>query len=278
MGNLVTKQQLYSKINYFDGRMKAGSSVHALDGKDLEAADLVEHSVALRAFQDREEVFSLEKNGFEHIMHRSQVHDFHDGQLVYQYYYPETIELVKDRVKAKLVVPINHRIRPKHCDSNISREPVQMAHGDYNPEKVTSLLFEKTGFFECQNPWKGYCLNELKQRRMWIINVWRPIHYPVYDLPLALCDRETVEQKDVVYSTRDYPSYSIEMMLLRYNPKHSWYYYERMHPGVALLFKGYDSSQPGPTDSVFHTAVKLPISDASLPARESIEMRLACFF
>eukprot|EP01051_Picozoa_sp_SAG22_P004064 SAG22_NODE_209_length_15177_cov_9.282995_14_plen_216_part_00 len=107
-------------------------------------------------------------------------------------------------------------------------------------------------------------------------NVWRSITpYPCVRLPLAVCDRRTVRQEDlIVRALQEQGGHRITTAA--YDPAHEWAYFPELRQDEALVFVTYDSAPEGgvyiPT---LHTAVELPGS-AGRPPRESCEMRVAC--
>lgn len=81
---------------------------------------------------------------------------------------------------------------------------------------------------------------ELLKRRFQIINLWRPIHHPAYDWPLALCDFRTIDfEKDLVPTTLKYPDRDGETLSVRFNPNHRWKYLKGMEPDEFVLIKWY---------------------------------------
>ena len=93
-------------------------------------------------------------------------------------------------MNAKEVIFFDHnqRSKPKseQGEKNI-RIPVLQSHVDYTlksgPKRVLDIL---------QDNKKPIDLNT----RYSLINIWRPIKGPVEEMPLALCDGETVEAID----------------------------------------------------------------------------------
>jgi len=118
----------------------------------------------------------------------------------------------------------------------------------------------------------------LKNIRLIVNSVWRPLRGPLYDWPLAVCDASTVDttndftSHDVVYSTK-----ARENIMVFHNEKQKWYYLSGQKPSELLLFRQADTEgRPG----VPHAAFQLPTNDQSSPPllRESIEVRaVVCF-
>ena len=117
---------------------------------------------------------------------------FYDDNEVRSVYYPEVQRLVKEATGAARVLVFDYNVRcgpmAKRGEPGV-REPVKYAHNDYTlksgPQRVRDLL--PAGEAE-----------ELLKHRFAVINVWRPIRGPVEEMPLAVCDAQTIASKDLV--------------------------------------------------------------------------------
>src|SRR4029077_17224688 len=118
---------------------------------------------------------------------------------------------------------------------------------------------------------------ELLRGRVQIINLWRPIHGPVQDAPLAVCDALSVAPEDLLASDLVYRDRIGETYSVTYNPAHRWFYLSAMTPDEALLLKCYDSSTDGRARFAPHSAFTDPTAPADAPLRESIELRTLVF-
>lgn len=118
-----------------------------------------------------------------------------------------------------------------------------------------------------------------------IINAWIPLN-TVIDLPLILCDTNSISHKDIIRDIKrktkttlkddgDDPIIVSDFSSLQYNENQRWYYYPLMQSNEVIFFQQYNSEQDFdnfvPT---FHTAVDMfPNTSANLINRESIEFR-----
>jgi hypothetical protein len=69
-----------------------------------------------------------------------------------------------------------------------------------------------------------------------VSSVWRPLFGPIEDHPLAVCDYQTVDRKDLVAVDLVFPHYVSELFKMWYNPTQKWYYLDRqMHEEVWLV-------------------------------------------
>ena len=117
-------------------------------------------------------------------------------------------------------------------------------------------------------------------RHFALFNVWRGT-IPGREIelgPLALCDSATVSADDIVYADclrRTEPRTRVIDCRLIHDPGQSWYYYPRMQPCEALIFKQYDSRQENAgARHVFHSAFQDPTVREDAPLRESVEVRV----
>jgi hypothetical protein len=215
--------------------------------------------------------FVLDRDGFRFVPHPTKVKDFYDADEIRRVYYPEMIELVKAESGAKRVVVFDHTLRTADDEMREAkkiREVVRRAHNDYTewsaPQRVRDILPDEA--------------DELLKRRFAIVQVWRPIRYPVETFPLAICDARSVSFDDFVISERLYPNRKGQTYAITYNPKHHWYWFPRMRREEALVFKVYDSVKEGVARWTAHTAFEDPTSPSNARPRESIEIRTMAFF
>lgn len=108
-------------------------------------------------------------------------------------------------------------------------------------------------------------------------SLWKPIRGPVYDFPLTVCDRRTVDYAsqttamDIV--TRDYLN---ENTRIYFDEKHKWYYWHGLQVDEVIAFVQADS-QAENRAGVPHTAFR-DTRNKNEQLRESIEARLFVYF
>jgi hypothetical protein len=214
---------------------------------------------------------SLDREGFDLIRFETLVTTFDDEDTVKAVYYPEVERAVKEATGADRVFIFDHTIRrhiPGSKDDRIGpRQPVPRVHVDHTvksgPQRVHELLPEEA--------------DELLHGRVQIINLWRPIHGPVRDFPLAICDAGTVRFDDLVASDHIYRNRVGETYQVTYNPAHRWFYVPEMRTDEALLLKCFDTRTDGTARFAPHTAFVDPTTPAGALPRESIEVRTLVF-
>ena len=145
---------------------------------------------------------------------------------------------------------------------------MRRVHNDYTewsgPQRVRDLLPDEA--------------DTLLRRRFAIVQVWRPIRYPVETFPLGIADARGIAEKDLVVSERRYPNRVGQTYAITYNPEHKWYWFPRQRREEAIVFKVYDSMRDGRARWTAHTAFEDPTSPPNARPRESIEIRTLAFF
>jgi hypothetical protein len=215
--------------------------------------------------------FTLERDGFYFIRHDTKVADFFNEAEVRRIYYPEMEALVKAESGATRVVVFDHTLRTADDaarEARKIREVVPRVHNDYTewsgPQRVRDLLPNEA--------------DDLLRGRFAIVQVWRPIRYPVETFPLAICDARTLSPENLVISERRYPNRVGQTYAITYSPDHVWYWFPRMRREEALVFKTYESLKDGRARWTAHTAFHDPTAVADARPRESIEIRALAFF
>jgi hypothetical protein len=214
---------------------------------------------------------SLDGEGFLLAWHETTVTDFFDEAQIRDVYYKEMIELVKMQSGAKRVVVFDHTLRTADDADRAARkirEVVPRVHNDYTewsgPERVRDLLPD-----EADTLLKGHFA---------IIQVWRPIRYPVETFPLALCDAQTISPNDLIVTERRHPNRIGQTYSISYNPDHQWFWFPLQRREEAIVFKVYDSLTDGRARWSAHTAFDDPTAPPNARPRESIEIRTLAFF
>jgi hypothetical protein len=81
----------------------------------------------------------------------------------------------------------------------------------------------------------------LLAKRFQIINLWRPIQNPAWQLPLALCDFQSVNDNksggDFVPTTLKYKDRDGETLSIKHNEGYKWKYLAGMSPDEIVLIK-----------------------------------------
>lgn len=255
---------------------------------------------------------TLHANGFELVKRpfaRTDF-DFMNHTHVVERYYPDCVDLVQELTGARYVHAFDHNVRSaggKKSATQIAggqhvQGPAHVVHGDYTltsaPTRLDDLARPPTSndtfrmLTGDNTPLldKDITSGPLERgERFAIINVWRNIsEEPVSTHPLALCDAQSFEPKDLVVFEIHYPQRVGENYFAKYDAEHRWYFYPGMKPSEALLIKQWDSDGPlassegktpdnsspdAPSTFSFHSAFEDPATPTDAPDRWSIEVR-----
>ncbi|KAJ3801173.1 hypothetical protein GGU11DRAFT_279196 [Lentinula aff. detonsa] len=184
-----------------------------------------------------------------------------------------TCEWLKNYLGARSCRLINHQIRRKHSDGDVSdnyesreeikdQQPVPAVHVDINRERASARALAVLG-------------EEFSDSdRLAIINIWRPLRGPVIDAPLALCDARTLDAADMERTTDSYGG----GYFIKYNTNMKWVYIHDQMPDEILLFRQYDNTlepELGDAKCIAHTAFLDDLRDGQGLPRQSIELRCA---
>ncbi|KAB5591603.1 hypothetical protein CTheo_4951 [Ceratobasidium theobromae] len=219
--------------------------------------------------------FTLDTSGFEfHRIANQQVISFDDEEEVRTVYYDECVRNIKRITGASRVVIFDHTIRkPRPSgtpETPQTRSPVRLVHVDQTAESAARRVELHLPASDTQT---------LLSKRFQIINLWRPIENPAWQLPLALCDFTSVAQGDFVPSTLKYLDRDGETMVVKHNPGHRWKYLAGMTPDEFVLIKCYDSTDDANVATFTpHTAIDDPTTPQGAPDRQSIEIRALVFY
>ena len=230
------------------------------------------HTVAIQNGRKILESLSLDEQGFTLTHHDTDMSNFYDKEEVRAVYYPELEQLVRKATGASKVLVFDHNVRcaaMAERGENGAQRPVKSAHNDYThksgPQRVRDLV----------EPAEAA---RLLEHRFAVINVWRPIVGPVEEMPLAVCDAQSIREQDLVPTDLVYRDRTGEVYQLAFSPEHRWFYFPNMQRTDVMLIKCYDSAQDGRARFSAHSAFRDPTSPPDAARRESIEARTLAFF
>ncbi|HLZ83165.1 MAG TPA: CmcJ/NvfI family oxidoreductase [Caulobacteraceae bacterium] len=230
------------------------------------------HVVRIENARPIADFLSLDVHGLAVVRHRSAVRDFWDEAQTLALGHPETARLVKDVTGASRVVVYDHTLRRRNPGTadrtpGVARQPATRAHVDQTvfsgPQRVRQIMGEQA--------------EALLRGRAAIINVWRPIHHPARDWPLAVADARSVAPRDLIASDLIFPHRKGEIYLARHDGAQRWLYVPDLTPEEAILIKCWDSDEDVARFAP-HTAFEDPTTPPGTPQRESIEFRTIAFF
>jgi hypothetical protein len=238
-----------------------------------------------RPIQDQ---FTLDRNGFAIIEHRSAVRDFTDPGELNRIYAGEIADLVKSRTGADRVAPLGWVLREslapdEHASQRSAavRPQAIMVHDDFSvsgARKTVAAAY--AGLFP---DGRGY-------RRALFASLWRVISPPPQDWPLALCDHTSVgpgealdcpmyfvdKAPDDLYAEMPPDTLSTSGVEFHYSPAHRWWYFPDMTRDEILFFK-FDDTDHSVAWRTAHSAFRDQTVQATQP-RRSIEFRTVAYF
>lgn len=220
----------------------------------------------------RAQLPSLDREGFALFPHKSAVSDFGNQEELARIYPQEIERLVLDlsgadhvAIFGRGVLRFGEHDLPESSRFHVMR-PARLIHTDISDSTVAALK-------ESSRPRE----NGRPIRRYAHYNIWRVLTPPPQDIPLAVCDARSIStadliDADLITDTPGSPESSVVLVLLRYNPRHRWWYFSNMERDEVLVFKSYDSDPDQPRQ-VPHSAFKNPVCPPGIASRASIEMR-----
>ncbi|KAF8249054.1 hypothetical protein K440DRAFT_509597, partial [Wilcoxina mikolae CBS 423.85] len=225
----------------------------------------------------QESDYTVDGVGFELVVHKSLLghDDFDDESKVMSTYYPEMVQFVTSKLNAARAFVFDHTLRRRtpgmqDCGTSKWRQPLSAAHIDQTPDSAKARIYlhlkEEA--------------EELLKKRYQIVNVWRPLHGPLKDRPLALCDYNSLDlSRDLLPTDLVFPHYVGESYNLLYNESHKWYFVDGQNVDEVWLFKCADSIQDSSIAKMAaHTSFEYSETPVDSRPRESIEVRVLVFY
>ncbi|KAL9079728.1 MAG: hypothetical protein Q9157_001401 [Trypethelium eluteriae] len=266
--------QIQSTLNYTKDLSPKRTELYFYDSNEAEGIHESgddAHEVTIHDGWHRGQDFSVDKEGFSLRNFHTGFDKWEDEETVRAEFYPEVVNFLKS-----YSLVFDHTIRTKSNDvkkltqeTNTSqRAPVMLVHCDYTAEsgplRVRQLL--------------GNEAEDLLSRRVAFINVWKPIRNIVEERPLAMCDVTTSPRSDFFKLYLRYRERTGENYVMRFSPRHKWWYFPKITPDHAILLKTYESENDGRAQFAGHSAFLDPTTRPDAPTRESIEFRTIAFF
>jgi len=228
----------------------------------------------------REKEFTLTTHGFEYRKLALPNVNWTDMEDIKSTYLGDLKKLVHDLIPQTVERCELFGIRLRNAaafDSQMSDQldargvesPAMIVHVDESPEGVLEWLKRRFGEYEMAEIVTSY--------RVQIINIWRPLVEMIEDIPLAMCDIQTVKHSDLVPSVHVRAEYLRKNFLVKYSSEFQFYYLSKMTKEEVCAFIVFDSKateecriQTPPHAAFWHSerwrSDKHP--------RESIEVRL----
>ena len=253
----------------FIGAMQVRPRYHANDAS-RDILELEPHTVSIENARGRAVPTSLDVEGFAIYLHESAVKNFRDAEEIARVYASEIRTVLLQRTGADEVVMVPRgvlRFSERSADSgNLDNSrPARFVHID-----VSDATAREFALRSAPPSAGGFA-------RMAHYNAWRVLTPPPQDVPLAVCEANSVAPGDLVpadavFDTPGQPEWSFEGLVIRHNPAQRWVYFADMRPDELLLFKTKDTD-PACAHHVPHSAFTDHDCPPDVPPRASIEMR-----
>lgn len=235
---------------------------------------IIDHDVDIRNARPIVKTFSLDREGFTLVKHKSATVNERDPKLTADEYVDEMNAFVKRYFNASWVTNFRHGtavpaalVRSPDA-ANENQPTARLSHVDY--AAVSAPAVAAISDYE-----QGIKLRPYS--RMMLIQTWRAVSPGPQDYPLTLCDGSSVADADVITATFGRDDITAKIWLTHYNPLQRWYYFPDMNKDEFILFKGYDTEAKF-NPKAFHTAFDNRIAHPDAKPRLSIESRHLAYF
>ena len=239
-------------------------------GVPVQGGTYEERLLPIRSARSIAPSLSLDREGFAYASHRSAVRNFDDPDEVRRIYYPEARQIVQTATGADRVIVFDYMIRKAGVAG--VKQPVRTVHNDFTTKSIYVRARKELEAIGCDN------VDQQLQQRFAVVNIWRPIVEVVQELPLALCDAQSIAPTDWVATDIVYRDRVGETYAVAYNPAHRWFYFPQLQRDEVVLIKCFDAATDGRARFAAHTAFEDPTTPANAPPRQSIELRTLVFY
>lgn len=275
---------VHASVNYWDPALPRGR--FDTINPDLNRMAFEEHGIEVSDMRAGREAFSLDAQGFMLATHESKVArlpEMAETNLTAQSglpainkaYYDEVVPLIEKISGAREVIPQSTGLTVRFSTRSKRQSWAGTAgfvHLDVTDKSAQRFLdFSLAAADHRIKPYSRFVLYQ----------TWRTVNDPPQDNALALCDRRSVPQSDVIFydaviGGEDTPLESVEARSCKYSAEHRWWYASNMGAKDILVFVGYDSAMPGGVQA-FHTGFDIPGNEKCTP-RASLEARFFAFY
>lgn len=274
----ATKPELpdvVSSLNYLSPSVDAPFSYtyEPPSGVPWQNCDAASHAISILDARPKADTLSIDREGFELWRAPTQVINFLNKDEVKSAYYREVEAVLKKATGATEAFVFDHLVRQQETGKlqpmfgqrpkGTSPGAAGMVHSDYTNDSANKRLHLILAEHSVQR----------RVKRFSIVNLWRSINRPVLNVPLAVCDAQSVAVRDLVPTKIHYPNRVGEIYTALHRSRHQWWYFSEMTREEVLIFKQYDSLDGPVARHTLHTAFENPLAPAGTLPRESIEAR-----
>ena len=159
------------------------------------------------------------------------------------------------------VFVFDHLIRSNKVEN---RKPARHVHVDYTASSAEKRMRDMLGDERAEEWLKD-------EGHFGIVNVWRPLDYPVEKDPLGFIDPSTVSSEDWHVLRIGHMNRVGVILGVEHREKHKWLILDKMDPDMVWIFCQFDSKG---LRGVPHSAVDVVGTDEGARTRRSIECRV----
>jgi hypothetical protein len=238
----------------------------------------------------QENGIALDDFGFALVRHRTAFADVRE-LAVLQGYRQEMAGFLADHLGAALVIPARAGLALRYA-SRLAAEPRREGEPGFVDEAAPANFAHIDYLYPDQFRTAARLDSEAqghdasRYSRAVQLQTWRCLSASPQDVPLALCDRRSLDSADisprtgVLEETNSHGvvgEFSYRIGGVHHNPEQRWCYYPSMHPDELLLFIGMDTERPG-GGQVAHAAFDNRANDPGAVERVSLEARFYAYF
>lgn len=233
----------------------------------------------------------FEECGFSRLDHVSEVHDWSDAAHLADVHMAEVRELAQGFLGCDHALAYPPIVRsPASARAVADYAPIEFVHSDFTDDYLDMIRDPDRAYGAFLAPALetiGVRQDEIaKAERVVMLQFWRNVGARRPDRPLALCDAASVPRSDLFsILVPEYGGQRLEFETFGVRcPKdpdrHRWYTYPDLTAEEVIVFRTYDSrcAAEGRPFWTPHSAFRDPRAGTDSAQRESVEMRVLCFF
>ena len=264
IGEKNTHADFYYRVPMKDGEQKPSFGKNPID------PTVIRHQPHRKIVTNARHIqTTLDNEGFVLRKHESRVKDFYDASEIEEKYYPEIMELAREITGAKSFRMLGHITRNEaEAEAGKGLGAHRLVHNDFTPALMETIRDFVTDTHRLEG-------------RIAIFNVWRRFDTGHLHAPLAVCDSQSISEKDLLptdlhdYGGRE--GFKLEIYQSLNSDQHRWFYYPEMKRDEVVVFRTLDTAKD-PFIPTLHSAFDHPDCPDRTPVRESIEARVLCFY
>ncbi|KAK8045091.1 hypothetical protein PG993_005115 [Apiospora rasikravindrae] len=265
------REEVRTKIDYFDDPGVPLVPMVIGGPKKPKRQPKIATPVTIRNVRGQEGNFTLDKQGFQYVKHKSKFTSFNDAELVKREHYPELEVMLREALENTKGLPKPSSI---HMMTHIQRYSPVEGEAPKSPAGPLYGVHVDQSFSAAEGVAQRWLGDRAEGAAAEAATITRD--------PLAVCDAQSVPDSDLVFVPVQFPDHKTEAVEVRPSSAdtHRWYFMDGQTPEDVLLFKQVDSyAAPGVPRRTPHCAFKdTGLEEGEGEPRQSIEIRAFVFF